>query len=145
MKAPIEWYKGKGEGRGRRKGWKGAMPPLQKLKTLSKIWRSTAWLASKLWTTFPSNLLGWELRKCEMWERAFFSLGQPQKYSSSQIPTGKQFVLIDWVEGLDGKYLGRGHDVRTERIDVRAPWPSANYLPVWLKQTQSIRILLYNR
>ena len=75
-----------------------------------------------------------------MWERAFFSLGQPQKYSSSQIPTGKQFVLIDRVEGLDGKYLGRGHDVRTERID-RVPiiFPSGS------KQTQSIRILLYNR
>ena len=75
----------------------------------------------KALNNFSSNLLGWELRKCEMWERAFFSLGQPQKYSSSQIPTGKKFVLIDRVGGLDGKYLGRGHDVRTERSDVRAP------------------------
>ena len=61
MKAPIEWYKGKGEGGGER-GWKGAMPPLQKFNTLSKIWRSTAWLASK---------------------------GQSQKYSSPQVPTEK--------------------------------------------------------
>ena len=25
------------------------------------------------------------------------------------------YVLIDWVVGLDGKYLAWGHDVRTER------------------------------
>lgn len=61
--------------------------------------------------------------------RAFF-LEQPQKYSSPQAPTEK-YVLIDWVGGPEGKYLGRGHDhdVQTERNDVRALWPSADILP----------------
>ena len=142
MKAPIEWYKGKGGGE---RGWKGAMPPLQKFKTLSKIWRSTAWLASKLWTTFSSNLLGRELGKCKMWERAFFFYWDSLKNTVlHKFQQKKRIALIDWAGGPDGKYLGRGHDVRTKRSDFRAPWPSAKCLPVWLKQTQSIRIFLYN-
>ena len=33
------------------------------------------------------------------------------------------YLLTEW-EGRTGKYLARGHRVRTERSEVRAPWPS---------------------
>ena len=50
------------------------------------------------------------------------------------------YLLTEW-EGRTGKYLARGHGVRTE---VRAPWPSAQYFPVRPDLTQSISILLYD-
>ena len=52
------------------------------------------------------------------------------------------YLLTDW-EGRTGKYLPRGHGVRTE-LEVRAPWPSAKYFPVRTDLTQSISILLYD-
>ena len=39
------------------------------------------------------------------------------------------YLLNEW-EGRTGKYLARGHGVRTERNEVRAPWPRAKYFPV---------------
>ena len=48
-------------------------------------------------------------------------------------------MLIDWVRsGRTGKYLARGHRVRIERCEVRAPWPSAKSFPVRPDLTQSI-------
>ena len=92
-------------------------PLLQKLKTLSKIWGGTSRLASKHWTNFLLSLFGRELGKCTVWERAFFLLGQSQKYSSPWVP--KEKICTYWqVWGPDGKYLARNHDVQTERSDV---------------------------
>ena len=42
------------------------------------------------------------------------------------------------------KYLVRGHDIRTERSEVRASWSRAKYLPVQPDQSQSISILSYD-
>ena len=53
------------------------------------------------------------------------------------------YLLTEW-EGRTGKYLARGHDVRTERSEVRASWPRAKYFPVRPDQTQSISILSYD-
>ena len=53
------------------------------------------------------------------------------------------YLLTEW-EGRTGKYLARGHGVRTERSEVRAPWPRAKYFPVRPDLTQSISILLYD-
>ena len=53
------------------------------------------------------------------------------------------YLLTEW-EGRTGKYLARGHGVRTERSEVRAPWPRAKYFPVWPDLTQSISILSYD-
>ena len=53
------------------------------------------------------------------------------------------YLLTEW-EGRTEKYLGRGHGVRTERSEVRAPCPSAKYFPVRPDLTQSISILLYD-
>ena len=53
------------------------------------------------------------------------------------------YLLTEW-EGRTGKYLGRGHGVRTERSEDRAPWPWAKYFPVRPDLTQSISILLYD-
>ena len=36
------------------------------------------------------------------------------------------YLLTEW-EGRTGKYLARVHGVRTERSEVRAPWPRAEY------------------
>ena len=52
------------------------------------------------------------------------------------------FLLTEW-EGRTGKYLARGHDVRTERSEVRASWPRAKYFLVRPDQTQLISILSY--
>ena len=53
------------------------------------------------------------------------------------------YLLTEW-EGRTGTYLARGHDVRTERSEVRASWPRAKYFPVRPDQTQSISILSYD-
>ena len=53
------------------------------------------------------------------------------------------YLLTEW-EGRTGKYLARGHGVRTERSEVRAPWPRAKYFPVRPDLTQSISILSYD-
>ena len=53
------------------------------------------------------------------------------------------YLLTEW-EGRTGKYLARGHGVRTERSEVQAPWPRAKYFPVRRDLTQSISILLYD-
>ena len=53
------------------------------------------------------------------------------------------YLLTEW-EGRTGKYLARGHGVRTERSEVRAPRPRAKYFPVRPDLTQSISILLYD-
>ena len=53
------------------------------------------------------------------------------------------YLLTEW-EGRTEKYLARGHGVRTERSEVRAPWPRAKYFPVRPDLTQSISILLYD-
>ena len=53
------------------------------------------------------------------------------------------YLLTEW-EGRTGKYLVRGHGVRTERSEVRVPWPRAKYFPVRPDLTQSISILLYD-
>ena len=53
------------------------------------------------------------------------------------------YLLTEW-EGRTGKYLARGHGVRTERSEVRAPWPRAKYFSVRPDLTQSISILLYD-
>ena len=97
------WYKGKV---GRGGGWKCGTPPLQKFKTLSKIWRSTAWLASKLWTIFPLNLLEWELRKYKTWERAFFFHCESLKNTVLHKFLQKKYVLIDWVGGRTENFIG---------------------------------------
>ena len=39
------------------------------------------------------------------------------------------YLLTEW-EGRTGKYLARGHSIRTERSEVRAPRPTAKYFPV---------------
>ena len=52
------------------------------------------------------------------------------------------YLLTEW-EGRTGKYLARGHGVRTSLRSVREPWPSAKYFPVRPDLTQSISILLY--
>ena len=39
------------------------------------------------------------------------------------------YLLTKW-EGRMGKHLARGHDVGTERSEVRAPWPRAKYFPI---------------
>ena len=39
------------------------------------------------------------------------------------------YLLTEW-EGRTGKYLARGHGVRTDRSEVRAPCPRAEYFPV---------------
>ena len=54
-------------------------------------------------------------------------------------PTTRNYVLIDWVGGPDGKIFGS----RSWRTD-RAPWPRAKYFPVRPDLTQSISILLYD-
>ena len=53
------------------------------------------------------------------------------------------YLLTEW-EGRTGKYLARGHGVRTERSEVRAPWPRAKYFPVRPDLTKSISILSYD-
>ena len=54
------------------------------------------------------------------------------------------YLLTEW-EGQTGKYLARGHDVRTKRSEIRASWPRAKYFPVWSDLTRSISILSYDR
>ena len=51
-------------------------------------------------------------------------------------------LLTEW-EGRTGKYLARGHAVRTELLQ-RGPRPRAKYFPVRTDQTQSISILSYD-
>ena len=53
------------------------------------------------------------------------------------------YLLTEW-EGRTGKYLARGHGVRTERSEVPAPWTRAKYFPVRPDLIQSISILLYD-
>ena len=120
MKAPIEWYKGKGEGGGG--GVERVLCHRCKNSRLFPKYEEVqhGW-HQNFEQLFPRICWDESLESVKCGKEPFFSLGQPQKYSSSQIPTGKQFVLIDRVGGLDGKYLGRGDDVRTERIDIRAP------------------------
>ena len=47
------------------------------------------------------------------------------------------YLLTEW-KGRTGKYLARGHGVRTEGSEVRAPWPRAKYFTVRPDLTQSI-------
>ena len=53
------------------------------------------------------------------------------------------YLLTEW-EGRTGKYLARGHGVRTSLRSVRAPCSRAKYFPVRPDLTQSISILLYD-
>ena len=53
------------------------------------------------------------------------------------------YLLTEW-EGRAAKHLARGHGIRTERNEVRAPWPRAKYFPVRPDLTQSISILSYD-
>ena len=84
-------------------------PPLWKLKTLSKIWGSTSWVAWKHWTNFPLRLLGWELGKCTVKERAFFLPGQSQKYSSPWVP--KEKICNYWLSGRAGRKYFPGQEI----------------------------------
>ena len=58
-------------------------------------------------------------------------------------PFMNMYLLTEW-EGRTGKYLARGDGVRTERSEVRAPWPRDKYFPVRPDLTQSISILSYD-
>ena len=53
------------------------------------------------------------------------------------------YLLTEW-EDRTGKYVARGHGVRTEGSEVRAPRLSVKYFPVRPDLTQSISILSYD-
>ena len=91
-------------------------PPLQKLKTLSKIWGSTSWLASKHWTNFPSSLLGWELRKCTVWERAIFFTGSVLREFQ------KKKICTYWLSVRARRKIFGSKSWRTDRAKRRAKY-----------------------
>ena len=78
-----------------------------------------------------NNLLGRELGKCKMWERAFFfPLGQPQKYSSPQVPAEKKnlYLLTEWegqTENIWVEVMTYGPSAATSARHDRVP----NVLP----------------
>ena len=79
--------------------------------------------AARVWITLTSSIL--------LTKKKIFTCLQNYMY-----------LLTEW-EGRTGKYLPRGHGVRTE-CEVLAPWPSAKYFPIRTDLTQSISILLYD-
>ena len=74
--------------------------------------RSTARLASKLWTNFPLNLFGWELRKCKMWERAYIFFYWDSKFQHVKICTY-------WLSGRAGRKIFGLRSWRKDRAQRR--------------------------
>ena len=94
-------------------------------------WRqNTSW--SRLWISF----------ECFSWKTFFpkFELLN----SGCGLSASAAYRGNIWGKYSAGKYLARGHGVRTERSEVGAPWPSAKYFPVRPDLTQSISILLHD-
>ena len=111
-------------------------------KTLSKIWRGTGWWASKLWTTFLWIFWDESLKSVKYGKELFLN-GTASKTQFSTISNRKK-VFSYCLSGRAGRKIFESRSWRTKRNDVCAPWPSAKFLPFWLKQTQSKRISLYD-
>ena len=63
----------------------------------------------------------------------------------AKIRAARVALCTYWLSGRTGREIfGPRHGIRTERSEVRAPWPRANYLPVRPDLTQSISILSYD-
>ena len=101
-------------------------------------------IPGKWWTWFPDgqNFVNLEFTlgffSTNITALTFFYFFISPKHQVSNM-----YLLTEW-EGRTGKYLARGHGVRTERSEVRAPWPRAKYFPVRPDLTQSISILSYD-
>ena len=89
-----------------------------------------------------TSLLYDKLRERARWAKSRAVIGYPRGQDETRLRR-TMCLLTEW-ECRTGKYLARGHDVRTERSELRAPWPSAKYFPVRPDLTQSINILLYD-
>ena len=120
------------------------------------LWASLNWKDSRGGGTLGISGWGCAARTLEplAYTRASFSwillpytrVNSPNHRFPSEfrfLTVNNMYLLTEW-EGRTGKYLARGHGVRTERSEVRAPWPRAKYFPVRPDLTQSISILSYD-